>query len=148
MQLWAEPSTKLRLQQMYNLFRDPCERADNTTNTFWDWKVNHVGSVYDVMGDLMELAATFREFPPRSIQPGFKPSTIMEGTIDGICDAQRKPRRPRNKAFSKSDGGKVTGAARRTRATGSDMGPNHCLSSKSNSLAPAVTVRSSVDCAL
>ena len=42
MQVWAEPFTKLRLQKIYNLFQDPYERADVTSNTFWDWQLNHV----------------------------------------------------------------------------------------------------------
>ena len=33
MQVWAEPFTKLRLQKIYNLFQDPFERADITSNT-------------------------------------------------------------------------------------------------------------------
>ena len=43
MQVWAEPFTKLRLQKIFNLFQDPFERADITSNTFWDWQLNHVG---------------------------------------------------------------------------------------------------------
>ena len=38
MGVWAEPFTKLRLQKIYNLFQDPYERADITSNTFWDWQ--------------------------------------------------------------------------------------------------------------
>ena len=43
MGVWAEPFTKLRLQKIFNLFQDPYERADITSNTFWDWQLNHVG---------------------------------------------------------------------------------------------------------
>jgi hypothetical protein len=46
LQVWAEPFTKLRLAKIYNLLQDPFERADITSNTFWDWQLNHVGSVY------------------------------------------------------------------------------------------------------
>src|SRR5277367_4457549 len=52
MQVWAEPFTKLRLQKIYNLFQDPFERADITSNTYWDWNLNHVGSVYGTMDDV------------------------------------------------------------------------------------------------
>ena len=38
MGLWAEPFTKLRLQKIFNLMQDPFERADITSNTFWDWR--------------------------------------------------------------------------------------------------------------
>ncbi len=89
MQVWAEPFTKLRLQKIYNLFQDPFERADITSNTFWDWQLNHVASLYGVMADIADFAATFKEYPPRSIPPSFNPSTIMEGVIKGI-EARRK----------------------------------------------------------
>ena len=50
MGVWAEPFTKLRLQKIFNLMQDPFERADITSNTFWDWQLNHVGSVYGCDG--------------------------------------------------------------------------------------------------
>ena len=84
MGVWAEPFTKLRLQKIYNLFQDPYERADITSNTFWDWQLNHVGSVYGVMDEVFKFAATFKEFPPRSFPPSFNPATIMEETLDDI----------------------------------------------------------------
>ena len=36
--VWAEPFTTLRLQKIFNLMQDPFERADITSNTFWDWQ--------------------------------------------------------------------------------------------------------------
>jgi arylsulfatase len=84
MQVWAEPFTKLRLQKIYNLFQDPFERADITSNTFWDWQLNHVANMYGVMDDVAQFAGTFKEFPPRSIPPSFNPSTIMDETMRDI----------------------------------------------------------------
>jgi arylsulfatase len=49
MGVWAEPFTQLRLQKNFNLFQDPFERADITSNTYWDWEIDHVGAVYGVM---------------------------------------------------------------------------------------------------
>jgi arylsulfatase len=89
MQVWAEPFTKLRLQKIYNLFQDPYERADITSNTFWDWQMNHVGSMYGVMDEVFEFAASFKQFPPRSIPPSFNPGTILEDTLREI-KAERK----------------------------------------------------------
>jgi arylsulfatase len=89
MQVWAEPFTRLRLQKTFNLFQDPYERADITSNTFWDWQINHIGSVYGSMQEVFEFAATFKEFPPRSFPPSFVPTAIMEQTLDSIKDARR-----------------------------------------------------------
>jgi len=88
--VWAEPFTKLRLQKIYNLFQDPYERADFTSNTYWDWQLNHVQLAYGVMDDVAKFAATFKEFPPRSIPPSFNPATIMEETIDDIREAKKR----------------------------------------------------------
>ena len=84
MGLWAEPFTTLRLQKIFNLMQDPFERADITSNTFWDWQLNHVGSVYGAMDEVFQFVATFKDFPPRSFPPSFNPANIMESTMDGI----------------------------------------------------------------
>jgi arylsulfatase A-like enzyme len=34
---WFEPFVKLRAPKMFNLRRDPFERADGNSNTYWDW---------------------------------------------------------------------------------------------------------------
>jgi arylsulfatase len=84
MGVWAEPFTKLRLQKIFNLFQDPYERADITSNTYWDWNLNHIGAVYGVMDEVFAFAASFKEYPPRSFPPSFNPSTILEQTLEEI----------------------------------------------------------------
>ncbi|HEY5817980.1 MAG TPA: arylsulfatase [Mesorhizobium sp.] len=84
MGLWAEPFTTLRLQKIFNLFQDPFERADITSNTFWDWQLNHVGSAYGMMDEVFQFVATFKDFPPRSFPPSFNPANVMESTLDNI----------------------------------------------------------------
>ena len=82
--VWAEPFTTLRLQKIFNLMQDPYERADITSNTFWDWQLNHVGTMYGVMDDIFKFAATFKDYPPRSTPPSFNPANIMEETLRTI----------------------------------------------------------------
>jgi arylsulfatase A-like enzyme len=89
MGLWAEPFTTLRLQKIFNLMQDPFERADITSNTFWDWQLNHVGSVYGAMDEVFQFVETFKDFPPRSFPPSFNPANIMESTLDGIKEDRR-----------------------------------------------------------
>jgi arylsulfatase len=84
MQVWAEPFTKLRMQKIYNLMQDPFERADITSNTYWDWIINHVGAVYGVMDEVFKFAASFKEYPPRSFPPSFNPATILDETLRQI----------------------------------------------------------------
>ena len=37
LELWAEPFVPLRIPKLFNLRTDPFERADVTSNTYWDW---------------------------------------------------------------------------------------------------------------
>jgi len=84
MGVWAEPFTQLRLQKTFNLYQDPFERADITSNTYWDWVIDEVGSVYGSMQDVFMFAESFKEYPPRSFPPSFVPSTIMKELLDQI----------------------------------------------------------------
>ncbi|HZE96357.1 MAG TPA: arylsulfatase [Planctomycetota bacterium] len=90
MQVWAEPFTKLRLQKTYNLFMDPFERADITSNTYWDWSINQVGGIYGAMEEVFKFMETFKEYPPRSFPPSFVPSTLMEQTLEGLKEARKR----------------------------------------------------------
>jgi arylsulfatase A-like enzyme len=82
--LWAEPFTTLRLQKIFNLMQDPFERADITSNTFWDWNLNHLGGAYGMMDEVFQFVATFKDFPPRSFPPSFNPANILESTMDTL----------------------------------------------------------------
>jgi arylsulfatase A-like enzyme len=84
MAVWAEPFTVLRLQKTFNLMQDPFERADITSNTYWDWQLNHVGQIYGVMDEVMKFAETFKAYPPRSIPPSFNPANILEEVLREI----------------------------------------------------------------
>jgi hypothetical protein len=74
----GQPFTPLHMQKVFNVMQDPFERADITSNTFWDWQINHVGSIYGIMEDVFKFAATFKDYPPRSYPPSFNPANIME----------------------------------------------------------------------
>lgn len=82
--LWAEPFTRLRLQKIYNLMQDPFERADITSNTFWDWQLNHVGNAYGNIDEVTKFAETFEKFPPRSFPPSFSAAEIMDQKLQKL----------------------------------------------------------------
>ena len=70
--LWAEPFTPLRVPKLFNLRTDPFERADITSNTYWDWFLDHDYLV--VSGgrrSSTEFLETFKEFPPRQEPASF-----------------------------------------------------------------------------
>ena len=39
---WLEPFVPLRAPKMFHLRRDPFERADENSNTYWDWMISHI----------------------------------------------------------------------------------------------------------
>ena len=41
LQIWAEPFVPLRVPKLFNLRTDPFERADITSNTYYDWFLDH-----------------------------------------------------------------------------------------------------------
>lgn len=69
LQIWAEPFTRLRVPKMYNLRTDPFERADITSNTYWDWYLQKGYMFFAGNAIVEEFLKTFREFPPRQ-KPG------------------------------------------------------------------------------
>jgi len=89
MQVWAEPFTVLRLTKLYNLMQDPYERADITSNTYWDWIMNHVPQVYEGMGAVNGFLESFKEFPPRSVPQSFNPANMLEGVLKDIRAKQK-----------------------------------------------------------
>ena len=71
MQLWAEPFVALRLPKLFNLRTDPFERADITSNTYWDWLVDSGILVLTASAMTAQFLETFKEFPPRQKAASF-----------------------------------------------------------------------------
>ena len=69
LQLWAEPFTTLRVPKLFNLRTDPFERADTTSNTYWDWYMNKGYMILAAQALVSEFLATFKDFPPRQKPP-------------------------------------------------------------------------------
>ncbi|MBF8177744.1 MULTISPECIES: arylsulfatase [Oxalobacteraceae] len=64
MQIWAEPFTPLRLPKLFNLRTDPYERADITSNSYYEWFLYHAYILYGAYAIADKFAATFKDFPP------------------------------------------------------------------------------------
>ena len=69
LRVWAEPFTKLRLAKFFDLRADPYERADITSNTYYDWTISNAGIMYGALAVAAQFLETFKEFPP-SQRPG------------------------------------------------------------------------------
>jgi arylsulfatase len=66
---WAEPWTELRIPLLFNLRQDPYERATITSNTYYDWYLDHVFLLLPAAEYVGKFMATFTDFPPRQ-KPG------------------------------------------------------------------------------
>jgi arylsulfatase len=78
LRVWAEPFTDLRVPKIFNLRTDPYERADVTSNTYYDWLLDHAFMVVPAQAEVGRFLATFREFPPRQKAASFGIDRVME----------------------------------------------------------------------
>ncbi len=78
LEVWAEPFTALRIPKLYNLRTDPFERADITSNTYWDWYVSKAYMILAAQGLVSHFLATFKDFPPRQKAASFTIDQVME----------------------------------------------------------------------
>ncbi|MEJ2530162.1 MAG: arylsulfatase [Halioglobus sp.] len=62
--LWAEPFVTLRMPKIFNLRRDPFERADHNSNSYWDWMIDKGYQIYVAGAVAASYLQTFAEYPP------------------------------------------------------------------------------------
>jgi arylsulfatase A-like enzyme len=79
LRIWAEPFTKLRVPKIFNLRSDPYERADVTSNTYYDWMMSDgAGVIISGPAIASKFLATFKEFPPSQRPSSFSIDQVME----------------------------------------------------------------------
>jgi arylsulfatase len=88
LQVWREPLIKLRLPLLFNLRRDPFERAQHNSNTYHDWMIDRAY----VLGPMQMVASKFlltmKEFPP-SQTPGDWSLESLEKQIRSMAPSTR-----------------------------------------------------------
>jgi len=87
MGIWAEPFTELRLPKIFNLRTDPYERADITSNSYWDWIFDHAFVYVPAQGIVGKFLATFAEFPPSQAAGSFSINKVVEKLQAGAGSA-------------------------------------------------------------
>jgi len=76
--VWAEPFVVTRIPKLFNLRADPYERADITSNTYWDWYMDHVFLLLPISEYVGKFLGTFQEFPPSQRAASFTIDQVME----------------------------------------------------------------------
>jgi arylsulfatase len=73
-----DPFTVLRCPKLYNLRTDPFERADITSNTYYDWYLSKAYMIMAAQAIVSPFLATFTEFPPRQKAASFTIDQALE----------------------------------------------------------------------
>ena len=77
MLIWANPFTTLRVPKIFNLRTDPYERADITSNTYYDWLIDHVFLLVPAQAYVGQFLATFKEYPQRQKADSFNLDDVL-----------------------------------------------------------------------
>ena len=81
--VWAEPFTVLRVPKIFDLHADPYEKADITSNTYYDWGISHSYIMYGAQAVTAKFLSSFKEYPPSQAAASF--------TIDKVMEMLKKP---------------------------------------------------------
>ena len=87
LRVWAEPYTELRVPKIFNLRTDPYERADITSNTYYDWILDHAWLAIPAQTYVLQMATTLGEFPPRQEPASFTVGKMLDKLKSGFASA-------------------------------------------------------------
>jgi len=76
--VWEEPLVSLRLPKIFNLRRDPFERADHEALGYDTWRIDKLYLSYGAAALVADFVETFQDFPPRQRPASFSVDQIME----------------------------------------------------------------------
>jgi arylsulfatase A-like enzyme len=78
LRIWAEPFVALRVPKLFNLRTDPFERADITSNSYYDWFIDNDYIALAATAVMTQFLSTFKEFPPRQRAASFTIDQVVE----------------------------------------------------------------------
>ena len=76
--VWREPFVELRVPLLFNLRRDPFEKAQHNSNTYNDWFLDRPFVIVPIQGLAAKFLMTMQEFPPSQSPGSFNLSKIEE----------------------------------------------------------------------
>jgi len=78
LEIWMDPFVPLRVPKLFNLRTDPYERADVTSNTYFQWLLENDYLILAASAIVEEFLKTFKDFPPRQKAASFTIDQAME----------------------------------------------------------------------
>jgi arylsulfatase A-like enzyme len=76
--VWREPFTELRIPLLFNLRRDPFEKAQHNSNTYEDWFLDRAYVMVPIQGLAAQFLQSMQEYPPSQSPGSFNLSKIEE----------------------------------------------------------------------
>jgi arylsulfatase len=77
LQVWIEPYVELRTPKIFNLRTDPFERADETSNTYFDWMITKAWILIPAQQYVAKMLTTLAEFPARQEPASFSVDKVL-----------------------------------------------------------------------
>jgi len=82
--VWREPFVELRVPLIFNLRRDPFEKAQHNANTYDDWLLDHAFVIVPIQSLAAQFLQTMQDFPPSQTPGSFNLSKIEEQLRKGM----------------------------------------------------------------
>ena len=76
--VWREPFIELRVPLLFNLRRDPFEKAQHNANVYNDWFLDHPFVIVPIQGLAAKFLLSMKEYPPSQSPGSFNLSKIEE----------------------------------------------------------------------
>ena len=74
---------------MFHLRRDPFERADQDSNTYYDWLIDHAYLLYGTQALVAQQIQSLIQFPPRQKPASFNLDRVLEQLQDASGGGMR-----------------------------------------------------------
>lgn len=84
LRIWAEPFVPLRVPKLFNLRMDPYERADITSNSYYDWLLSRAFILVPAQAGVAEFLKSFKEFPPLQKAASFSIDQVMDKMKEAV----------------------------------------------------------------
>ena len=82
--VWREPFTELRVPLLFNLRRDPFERAQHNSNTYNDWFLDRVFVLVPMQKFAGDFLLSMKDFPPSQTAGSFNLDKIQKQIEAGV----------------------------------------------------------------
>jgi len=87
LRIWAEPFIQLRVPLIFNLRTDPYEQAPLTSNTYYDWLLDHAFLAIPCQAFVFQMMQSLIEFPPRQKPASFSLEEVLDKLTTGMPSA-------------------------------------------------------------